>query len=510
MFNHVVVLGLDGLTYEILLKFVNNGILPGFSKILENGVIARLRSTIPPLSPPAWISIFTGVDPSKHSVLGFVKIQKSNNDFKLRPISSRDIKAKRVWDLLSLIGKRNVVFQAPFEYPIHKINGILSSGLGTPSLEVSPVYPSKYLKTFLHIAPQYDVSYGEELIKEDWKKFLIKFFTTVNSEIKIANYLFNNERWHSYFAIFRGIDIMQHFFYNDEEILRHIYMLYDRFILKIFKNLPQKSLLIVCSDHGFSSFDTVFYVNAWLSEIELLSIKSHSKVRLPIYIPTTHNRYQLPKVIYRLLYTLLKKSKSNPQLLDFSTKLMRILNIDVDIKGSIGYLWNIDWNNTRSYFSVATQGIHIVANSKEEYEDVRHLIKKEITKVRAPDGRPVIRNVYFKEEIYSNPNNQLVPDVLLTKNEGFRLACDIPASNEDYFAPSIFERGEHCELNGVLILASKSDQINLIDNEPSVTDITPTILSAYGISTPKYMDGSSLIRGGKVKYIKLFDLLAPR
>jgi len=503
----VIVLGLDGLTYEILLKFIGRGILPGFNKLLENGVMIKLRSIIPPLSPPAWVSIFTGVDPSKHSILGFVKVQKVNNGFRLRPISSKDIKAKRIWDLLSLLGKRNVVFQAPFEYPVHKINGILSSGLGTPSLEAYSVYPSEYLTRFLHIAPHYDVSYGEELIKEDWRKFLAKFLTTVNSEIKIANYLFNNEKWDSYFAVFRGIDIMQHFFYNDEEILSYIYKLYDKFILEVFKNMPSESLLIICSDHGFSNLDTLFYVNGWLKEIGLLSIKSESKIRLPIYIPTTYTKYQLPRAIYRLLYTTFKKLKKKPQLLDLSAKLMKTLNIDVDIKGSISYLWNIDWNNTKAYFSIATQGIHIIADSKEEYEDIRLTIKKEILKVRTSDGRPVIKKVFFKEEIYSNPDNYLVPDILLLKNEGFRLVWDIPPSKEDYFIPSLFEKGEHCELNGVLILASKKRQIDFTINEASVIDITPTILGAYGISRPKYMDGISLIEDGETRYIRLFDLL---
>ena len=66
-------IGIDGATWERITPWAEEGKLPTFKLMIENGAWGKLKSTIPPISPAAWTSIYTGLKPTKHSIWSFVK-----------------------------------------------------------------------------------------------------------------------------------------------------------------------------------------------------------------------------------------------------------------------------------------------------------------------------------------------------------------------------------------------------------------------------------------------------
>ncbi len=56
-------IGFDAATFDIIKPVIDEGKLPNFKKIMEEGVYGDLKSTIPPLTPPALISFMTGKNP---------------------------------------------------------------------------------------------------------------------------------------------------------------------------------------------------------------------------------------------------------------------------------------------------------------------------------------------------------------------------------------------------------------------------------------------------------------
>ncbi|MBR34780.1 MAG: hypothetical protein CMH78_04805 [Nitrospinae bacterium] len=69
--KRVVVVGLDGTDPKPARKFMESGKLPTFQRLKEEGTFLPLSSSNSPISPVAWFSLMTGVDPSK-------KIQTAN------------------------------------------------------------------------------------------------------------------------------------------------------------------------------------------------------------------------------------------------------------------------------------------------------------------------------------------------------------------------------------------------------------------------------------------------
>lgn len=64
--NKVLVLGLDGATFDLIKPWAAAGYLPTLKRLMEEGAHGSLRSTTPPMTGQAWTSFATGVNPGKH------------------------------------------------------------------------------------------------------------------------------------------------------------------------------------------------------------------------------------------------------------------------------------------------------------------------------------------------------------------------------------------------------------------------------------------------------------
>ena len=69
----VIILGLDGLSPELIEPMMAEGKLPNFARLKEMGSYSRLGTTNPPQSPVAWSTFATGRNPGRHGVFDFLR-----------------------------------------------------------------------------------------------------------------------------------------------------------------------------------------------------------------------------------------------------------------------------------------------------------------------------------------------------------------------------------------------------------------------------------------------------
>ncbi|MCK4304102.1 MAG: alkaline phosphatase family protein [Candidatus Eisenbacteria sp.] len=155
--KRVIILGLDGLDPVLLRRWMDDGQLPNFKRLAEQGTFRSLASSVPPISPVAWSTFATGVDASRHNIFDFL-----NRDLKsyLPVLSSTDIrqpvrtlkvgryefpiskpmvrllrKSKPFWQIL---GEHYVpchVLRIPITFPPEQVsNGVLLSAMCVPDL----------------------------------------------------------------------------------------------------------------------------------------------------------------------------------------------------------------------------------------------------------------------------------------------------------------------------------------------------------------------------------------
>lgn len=157
--KRVVVLGLDGLSPDVVQDLMVHGKLPTFSHLKEHGYFSPLVTTNPPISPVAWSSFQTGVNPGKHNifdflgrdlktylpVLSFSKLSKSRRNLTMGtlslPLSQPTItllrKSKPFWELLGEHGVFSTILRVPVTFPPGKFRGHLLSAMGAPDLKGS-------------------------------------------------------------------------------------------------------------------------------------------------------------------------------------------------------------------------------------------------------------------------------------------------------------------------------------------------------------------------------------
>ena len=157
--DRVVVVGLDGLDPELTKRFMEEGKLPNFSRLAEQGGFSPLRTTCPAMSPVAWSSFQTGVNPGKHnifdfltrdektylpvlssSVIGSPKRALNLGKYQI-PVGKPELrlmrKSKPFWCLLD---ERNIfssILRIPITFPPEKFNGVSLSAMCVPDLRGS-------------------------------------------------------------------------------------------------------------------------------------------------------------------------------------------------------------------------------------------------------------------------------------------------------------------------------------------------------------------------------------
>lgn len=130
--RNVVVIGLDGSSWNLIGPMIDRGQLPTFKRLRESGAWGDLRSTVFQVTPPAWTAMFSGCQPWVTGIYGFGKIDTTT--WTLQPVHSNDVRVPRVWDMSSQAGLKTAVINVPVTYPAHEVNGIMVSGMLTPEL----------------------------------------------------------------------------------------------------------------------------------------------------------------------------------------------------------------------------------------------------------------------------------------------------------------------------------------------------------------------------------------
>ncbi len=73
MKRRVIIVGLDGATFDVIDPLLEKRRLPFAEDLIKNGTRANLLSSIPYATIPAWPSFMTGKNPGKHGVFDFFR-----------------------------------------------------------------------------------------------------------------------------------------------------------------------------------------------------------------------------------------------------------------------------------------------------------------------------------------------------------------------------------------------------------------------------------------------------
>ncbi len=483
----VIVIGLDGATWDLIKPWADEGKLPTLKGLICNGAYATLKSTVPSYTLPAWTSLITGVNQGKHRIYDlFVE-----NEENLRLVSSKDRRAKSIFQILSGYDRTSVAVNIPGTFPPDRIKGAMISGtLTTPTILDKFIYPEDLkedLADFFTQSFELDYVLAKYLTITNKNELINRLNETAESEINATIKLIERFKPDILWYVFRTTDIVQHYLYdskakskNHECLIEH-YQKVDTLIKKIFDSYSDDWAAFIVSDHGFAPIKKYIYLNNWLEKKGLLERKRRD------YASLSQSIAKFGGEIIKLL-----AGKIN--LIDKA--ILKILKMEYSVKTIKNITSNasIDFSKTKAYCpSYTSQAVKIIAkNDEAEKSKIVNEIISELYKLRDPEsGQQVVEKVYKREDIYSGNYVSDAPDILVTTKEGYILT-NMFSQNDDSVShpPTLLgvKTGDHRPEGVFIASGSGINNVGLLDTI-SVYDIAPTIFYFMGIPIPSYMDG---------------------
>lgn len=286
--GRVVLLGWDAADWALIHPLLDAGLMPNLSRLVERGVMGKLETLQPPLSPLLWTSIATGKTADQHGILGFLEPDPVGG--KARIVSSTSRRTKALWNILHESGKRSLVLNWFASQPAEAINGASVSDLypkatapyGSPWRTVpGAIHPSSLEEQLAELRVHPGELTGEDLRpfvpnlpaidqKADKRPLQLGVILAEAFTVHAATtWLMENEPW-DFLAVYHGaIDMAGHYFMryraprieniseqdfeNYKAVMDGVYCFHDLMLGRIVQLAGPEATILVLSDHGFES-----------------------------------------------------------------------------------------------------------------------------------------------------------------------------------------------------------------------------------------------------------------
>ncbi|MCB9385278.1 MAG: alkaline phosphatase family protein [Bryobacterales bacterium] len=232
--------------------------------------------------------------------------------------------------------------------------------------------------------------------------------------------------------------------------IQHVYERTDEMVGKVLPAVDDKTLLVVCSDHGFAQFGRQFHLNTWLRDQGYLVIKDY------------------------------EKSKERTGVDD------------------------VDWDKTVAY-GIGFNGLYLNRVGREERgvvspekaPEIIARITKELEAIDDPDtGKRPVHKVYERDQMYSGDRIDEMPEMLVGYTPGYRCANDsiLGETVRSIIDINTLAWGGDHSMAPELVPGSVFLSRNIARKDPNIVDLPVTILEFFGIEKPEQMTGRSLFR----------------
>ena len=163
---------------------------------------------------------------------------------------------------------------------------------------------------------------------------------------------------------------------------------------------------------------------------------------------------------------------------------------------------DIDWGRTRVYARGQVGQIFLNVRGREplgivelgeEYQALRSEIVEQLRSMKDPEsGERMVDQVYVKEEIYTGPQVEAAPDILIDWRDMEYWAFDLLAGGRKIVAPNLLTRSGGHRLNGIFLAHGPDIVAGREVEGAQIVDVAPTLLHLMGLPVPESMDGRVL------------------
>ncbi len=507
--KRVMVIGLDGATWDVLDRWILDGTLPNLARLRGEGSWGVLRSTIPPITAAAWSTFMTGKRPSKHGVFHFINLFGSdregngngadNGNGEL--VSARSLKSPTLWDILGHHDRKVLLINIPLTYPPRPVNGTMVTGLLTPRNAPVFTYPAELSKQitdykidldrFVDKTPFVDVIDGEIVVPT--LTLVDEFRDMLEKRARVTYSLMDSQPWDFMMVVFMGTDRMGHYLWEyqsgrackDPEAeaicraVREYYVRLDEIVGELVAKAGDEAPTIIMSDHGMGPKHTKrVHLNNWLLEHGWLAAsRPVNKITNPdgwlsrLGLP----RDRIGRIIRRLpgvADTRFVKQAASSAALQVDTVRSQAIAIPI-----FNHIFGIRIN---------ARGAQI--------ESLRGEITRALRELSDPQtGMKLVEHVHRGKDYYDGPYAENVPDLIVMLHPDYGGSYRLGRYSSVVTELQVHSRRGNHRMEGIFAargieIARQAQPLPDLDIE----DVTPTVLHLMGLPVPSDMDGRVL------------------
>jgi len=316
----------------------------------------------------------------------------------------------------------------------------------------------------------------------DEQVFLEDVQATVDKDREMLRGLLADDGWDVLVQYFEFTDRVQHMMfrfldpkhplYTAEGARRwgpsvlQAYQQMDEIVGETMRTMPPNADLLVLSDHGFASFRRGMNYNTWLAVNGFMTLTGEDTKRK---------------------------------------------NLE-DLFGQGDFFVNVDWSKTKAYalglgqiyINLAGREAKGIVQPGDDYKRVEAAIISGLQAYVDPaTGEHPVAHVFTREEAYGTFDPELIPDLIPSNNEGYRVGWqdtlggigkNIVEPNDQIWS------GDHCSVYPPLVKGILFTNFKLDPTGAAIAkmgDVMPTILDLYRVPPPERLDGKSLLPQGK-------------
>lgn len=457
--DKLLIIGLDCATPQLVFDQWRDD-LPNLKALIDKGVHARLTSTVPPITVPAWTAMMTSQDPGQLGLYGF-RNRKSYGYEDLYTANAKYVKAKTVWNHLSRNRMSSLVFGVPQTYPPRPLNGVMVSSFLTPGKDVQFTYPDE-IRAELEAAAGGEYIIDVKNFRTDEKDELLKEIVRMTeARFKAFRHFLGKGTFDFAMMVEMGVDRIHHAFWRFfdknhrlyepgnkyEDAVFDYYKLIDSEIGRTLDGLKDTSVMVV-SDHGAKTMVGAICINEWFQREGYLTLKEQPEGRT---------------------------------------------RLKVDM---------IDWDRTTAWGEGGYYS-RVFMNVKgreprglipqEEYEAFRNELIAKLEAIEDENGNCINTKAYRPEDIYREVKN-IPPDLVVHLGDlDWRSAGSVGVGSIHLFENDTGPDDANHAQEGIFIWDKTKAEAN-VQEVASIYDIAPSVLKFFNLEVPEEMIGRPLLR----------------
>ncbi len=442
----LLVFGMDGGVREYVEEAIDRGLMPNMERLTEGGSFGELQSVVPPVTIPAWPSMFSGLKPGKFPAFHMTEIDENHE---VTSIPSERWKKYQLWNQIE--GQFGLV-NVPGTSPVYPVDGYMVEGF--PMVMDPSCYPEDLVDLDRMNLRQKD----GQTTREGRRR---AFFHNFEERKKVFGDI--DEKVDVRIEVFQLTDAAAHRSKNLDQILKA----YSKVDEVLGQRMQEYDDILLVSDHGFMEVEKTFYVNSWLRDNGYLE-------------PVEQNESDMLEDLRDILMPL-ASTRLRPVLGLLNDLASETMGVDLSPGGFDLDEINMQKSEAFSFRNGANNYGGIVINSGFKQSPVKEPKKTAEEIKEALSDEQVIEEVWLAEELYEQTRG--MPDVIFRSREDVSVGTGLNQSQ-------ILDKRSFVHSDtGVVAAYGDSFKTGRIENA-EIIDVAPTI--SYYLGQEFECDGEVL------------------